>query len=243
MQKSLKILMPNDVTRSTEPFAMSVYGVLQIIYRSDLGVTNIPLDLVAYHLGYKLPLEHRTKSKIIDALECLDELGYIKKSDEQYLVDTSSIYTTSGYEFCSVEIFRKLMDRPDLLKHYLTIKRGLIDGKCKYSIPYFAKAEETSTRTINRRNKELEDMHLIIIYQDTYKNGRNNNVYTLYSEEQAEKKRTNYSDLNRSVSARYNAFVKNPAKFTPLQKKTLRQEVIEYNERNPARAKDLSVFN
>jgi len=243
MQKSLKILMPNDVTRSTEPFAMSVYGVLQIIYRSDLGVTNIPLDLVAYHLGYKLPLEHRTKSKIIDALECLDELGYIKKSDEQYLVDTSNIYTTSGYELCSVEIFRKLMDRPDLLKHYLTIKRGLIDGKCKYSIPYFAKIEETSTRTINRRNKELEDMRLIIVYQDGYKDGRSNNVYTLYSEEQAEKKRANYSDLNRSVSARYNAFVKNPGKYSPLQKKTLRQEVEQYNERNPARIKDMSVFD
>ena len=243
MQKTLKILMPNDVAQSSELLAMSVYGILQLIYRSDLGITNIPLDLVAYHMGYKLPLEHKTRGRIINALECLDELGYIRKSNDQYLIDTSGIYTTTGYELLSVEIFRKLMDRPDLLKHYLTIKRGLIDGKCKYSTPYFAKVEETSTRTISRRSKELEDMRLIIIYQDTYKDGRNNNVYTLYSEEQAEKKKSNYSDLNRSVSARYNSFVKNPAKFTPLQKKTLRQEVIEYNERNPDRAKDLSVLD
>ena len=243
MQKTLKILMPNDITHSSESLAISVYGILQLIYRSDAGVVYIPPELIAYQLGYKLPLEYRTKNKIVNALECLDECGYIKKCDNHYLIDMSNIYTTSGYELCDVEVFRKLMDRPDLLKHYLTIKRGLIEGKCKYSIPYFAKVEETSPQTISRRNKELEDMHLIIIYQDTYKDGRSNNIYTLYSKEQAEKKRTNYSDLNRSVSARYNAFVKNPGKYSPLQKKTLRQEVIEYNERNPARSKDLSVFD
>ena len=243
MQKSLKILMPNDVAHSSESLAMSVYGILQLIYRTDAGVVHIAPETVAYQLGYKLPLEHKTKVRITNALECLDELGYIRKCEDYYLVDMGSIYTTSGYELCSVEVFCKLMDKPDLLRHYLTIKRGLIDGKCKYSIPYFAKVEETSVRTINRRNKELEDMRLIIVYQDGYKDGRSNNVYTLYSKEQAEKKRANYSDLNRSVSARYNAFVKNPGKYSPLQKKTLRQEVIEYNERNPARPKDLSVFD
>ena len=243
MQKSLKILMPNTITCCLEPLAISVYGILQLIYRSDAGIVCIPLELIAYSLGYKYPLESRTKQRIINALECLDELGYIKKSNDQYLIDTGSFYSTTGYELCSVDIFRRLMDKPDLLKHYLIIKRGLIDGKCKYSIPYFAKIEETSPQTISRRNKELEDMRLIIIYQDTYKDGRNNNVYTLYSEEQAEKKKPNYSDLNRSVSARYNAFIKNPVKFTPLQKKTLRQEVIEYNERNPGRVKDLSVLD
>ena len=243
MQKSLKILMPNDITCGLEPLAISVYGILQLIYRSDAGVVYIAPDTIGYHLGYKVPMIAKTQQKVINALECLDELGYIRKCDNHYLIDMGSIYTTSGYELLSVETFRRLMDKPDLLKHYLIIKRGLIDGKCKYSIPYFAKIEETSPQTISRRNKELEDMRLIIIYQDNYKDGRNNNVYTLYSEEQAEKKRTNYSDLNRSVSARYNAFVKNPAKFTPLQKKTLRQEVIEYNERNPDRVKDLSVLD
>ena len=242
MQKTLKILMPNDITHSSESLAISVYGILQLIYRSDAGVVYIPPELIAYQLGYKLPLEYRTKNKIVNALECLDELNYIKKCDNHYLIDMGNIYTANGYELCDVEVFRKLMDRPDLLKHYLTIKRGLIEGKCKYSIPYFAKVEETSPQTISRRNKELEDMRLIIIYQDSYKDGRNNNIYTLYSEEQAEKKRINYSDLNRSVSARYNAFVKNPGKYSPLQKKTLRQEVIEYNKRNPDRVKDLSVL-
>ena len=243
MQKSLKILMPNDITCCLEPLAISVYGILQLSYRSDAGVMCIPLELIAHSLGYKYPLESRTKQRIINALECLDELRYIRNSGDHYLIDMGSIYTTSGYELCSVEVFRRLMDKPDLLKHYLIIKRGLIDGKCKYSIPYFAKIEETSPQTISRRNKELEDMRLIIIYQDSYKDGRNNNVYTLYSEEQAEKKKTNYSDLNRSVSARYNSFIKNPTKYTPLQKKTLRKEVVEYNERNPARPKDLSVFD
>ena len=242
MQKSLKILMPNDITCGLEPLAISVYGILQLIYRSDAGVLYIAPDSIAYLLGYKVPMIAKTQQKIINALECLDELGYIKKSNDHYLIDMGNIYTTSGYELLNVETFRRLMDKPDLLKHYLIIKRGLIDGKCKYSIPYFAKIENTSPQTISRRNKELEDMRLIIIYQDSYKDGRSNNVYTLYSEEQAEKKRTNYSDLNRSVSARYNAFVKNPDKYSPLQKKTLRQEVIEYNERNPDRAKDLSVL-
>ena len=243
MQKSLKILMPNTITHCLEPLAISVYGILQLIYRTDAGVVYIPPDQIGYHLGYKVPMIAKTQQKVINALECLDELDYIRKCDNHYLIDMGSIYTTSGYELLSVETFRRLMDKPDLLKHYLIIKRGLIDGKCKYSIPYFAKIEETSPQTISRRNKELEDMRLIIIYQDSYKDGRNNNVYTLYSEEQAEKKRVNYSDLNRSVSARYNAFVKNPSKYSPLQKKTLRQEVIEYNERNPDRIKDLSVLD
>ena len=245
MQKTLKILMPNDITHSSESLAISVYGILQLIYRSDAGIVHIVPETIAYQLGYKLPLEYRTRNKIINALECLDELGYIRKCENYYLIDMGSIYTTSGYELCDVEVFRRLTDKPDLLKHYLIIKRGLIDGKCKYSIPYFAKIEETSPQTISRRNKELEDMRLIIIYQDAYsqdKNGRNNNVYILYSEEKAETKRSSYSNADRSISQRYNAFVRNPDKFTPLQKKTLRQEVEQYNERNPGRAKDLSVL-
>ena len=246
MQKTLKILMPNDITHSSEPLAISVYGILQLIYRSDAGVIYIPPELIAYQLGYKLPLEYRTKNKIVNALECLDECGYIRKCDNHYLIDMGNIYTASGYELCDVEVFRRLMDRPDLLKHYLVIKRGLIDGKCKYSIPYFAKVEETSPQTISRRNKELEDMRLIIIYQDTYskdKNGRNNNVYILYSEEKAETKKSSNSNADRSISQRYNAFVKNPAKFTPLQRKTLREEVEQYNVRNTGRIKDMSVFD
>ena len=246
MQKTLKILMPNDITHSPESLAISVYGILQLIYRSDAGVLHIALDSIAYQLGYKLPLESRTKTKIVNALECLDELGYIKKCDNHYLIDMGNIYTANGYELCDVEVFRRLMGRPDLLRHYLTIKRGLIEGKCKYSIPYFAKAEDTSPQTISRRNKELEDMRLIIIYQDAYstdKNGRNNNVYILYSEEKAETKKSSNSNADRSISQRYNAFVKNPIKYTPLQKKTLRGEVEQYNVRNPGRIKDMSVFD
>ena len=246
MQKSLKILMPNDVTQSCEQLALSVYGVLQLIYRTDAGVVFISPDTVGYHLGYKIPLEYKTKQRIINALECLDELGYVKKCKDYYLIDMGSIYTTSGYELCSVEAFRKLMEKPDLLKHYLIIKRGMIEGKCKYPISYFAKIEDTSPQTINRRNKDLEDMKLIIIYQDGYnpdKNGRNNNVYTLYSEEAADRKNVSYSNINRSVTQRYNSFVKHPEKFTPLTKKMLRQEVKQYNERNPDRIKDLSVFD
>jgi len=246
MQKSLKILMPNALSHSQESLALSVYGIVQLAFRTDLGETIIPPELIAYHLGYKLPIEYRTKQKIINALECLNELDYIKKRDDQYVIDMGHIYATDGYEFCSADIFRKLMNKPDLLKHYLIIKRGLIDGKCKYSIPYFAKIEETTPLTIIRRNKDLEDMQLIIIYQDSYnknKNNRNNNVYTLYSEEQAEKKNGSNGNIDRSISQRYNSFVRNPGSLSPLQKKELRKNVEDYNRRHPDKPKDLSVFN
>ena len=242
MQKSQKILMPNTITQCCDPFAISVYGILQLAYRSDVGIIYVSPEIIAQQLGYKVPPIAKMRQKINNALECLDELGHIKNCGDYFLIDMSTIYTTTGYELCDAEIFRRLMGKPELLKHYLIIKRGMINGKCNFSLPYFAKAEDTSVQTISRRNKELEDMRLIIIYQDSYKDGRNNNVYTLYSEEQANKKRSSYSDINRSVSQRYNSFVKNPGKFTPLQKKTLRKEVEQYNERNPDRIKDLSVF-
>jgi len=246
-EKKLRITVPYDVALNPEPNSIVVYGILQWMYRPDNGDIIVIPDSIGFKLGYKLPMNTKSKKRIIDGLECLYELGYVKKRDKFYFVDTNAFYNCqTGFVYCDLLSFQKLMNDPGLLQHYLLIKRGLINGKCTFSLTYFAKKENISIRTVSRRNAELEDKKLIIVYQDSYKpdqNGRNNNVYTLYSDEQANKKRSSYSDLNRSVSARYNAFVKNPGKYSPLQKKTLRQEVIEYNERNPARIKDTSVFD
>ena len=246
MKKTPKILIHNRLAQFFDPGVISMFGILQLVLRSDLGISIISPETIAFHMGYNLPLNRKSRKRIDDLAHYLDDMGLIEYHEDYYKVDTGCFYAEEGYELCDVGVFKLLMQKPDLLRHYLLIKRGRIDGKCRFSLDYFAKIENTSVRTISRWNKELEELQTIIIYQDTYnpdKNGRSNNVYVLYSEEQAALKNESYGDINRSVSQRYNSFIKDPTKFTPLQRKTLKKEVEEYNERNPDRAKDLSVFS
>ena len=189
------------------------------------------------------PVQHKKKTEIINALEDLCDLGFIERDKEWgYIVNTRIFYNqTNGFEKCSYDVLSELRNDAPLFQHYMLIKKGLIDGKCTYNINYFMKTENVSARTVARRNKELVDKELIYITRPIVDDGYGNNIYMLYNRNYDKKE--NLGNLNRKVSQRYNSFVKRPEKFTPLMRKELRKQVVEYNARNPDRAKDLSVFD
>ena len=242
--KKSSIIIPNTLFRNFDFLAGVVYGVLQDVLKSGKGLVLVTPEMVADRCGIKLT-QSKKRKEFINAFEDLCDLSYFKKDGKDYFVDTDLFYKWDGYETCDIAVFNKLKYAPELLRHYLLIKKGLINGKCTYSISYFEKNENASRSTITRRNKELEDMKLIYIMQTPYnfetKTG-SKNVYMLYNADK-ETGQINYANENRRVAQRYNSFVKHPEKFTPLTKKVLRQEVEQYNERNPDRIKDMSVFD
>lgn len=245
------IICPNQIISHENDFVLLVYCAIQTILRFNQGIKLIVPINIAYVLGIPInPIQHKKKKEIIDALDDLCDLGFAQKYNDNkdfYLINTDIFYNQKkGFEKIDFKIFEKVKHDAGLLKHYILIKKGRIDGKCTYSEEYFIKAESVSYRTIVRRNKELLDLELIYIYRpsvDLKNNKYPRNIYMLFDHSKVFEKKENYSNLNRSISQRYNSFVKNPDKFTPLMRKTLRKQVEEYNARNPDRAKDLTVFD
>ena len=192
------------------------------------------------------PVQTKKRAEITAALEDLCDLGFIEKNKNWgYIINTRSFYNQKeGFERCSYDVLTMLRNNAPLFQHYMLIKKGMIKGKCTYDINYFTRAENVSSMTISRRNKELVEKKLIYIYRPAINSEEkkyDRNVYMLYDDKRENKE--NCGNLNRSISQRYNSFVKHPEKFTPLQRKELRKQVEEYNARNPDRAKDLSVFS
>jgi len=179
----MKVLIPNEVLFCVDKNAIVVYGILQLIFRQKVGDVIISADIVAQQLGYEIPLNKKKRETIRNTFAYLEELDYLKKQDRLYMFDTDNIYATNGYELCEEEVFRKLIHEPKLLMHYIIIKKGLIDGVCKFSLEYFAKKEEVSTSTIKKRNRDLVAMGLIKINTATFNpefgKRHNNNIYTV----------------------------------------------------------------
>jgi len=131
-------------------------------------------------------LRSQKKKEIISALKDLCDIGFAEKNtDGEFLIDSDLFYNQEeGFEGISFNIFDKLKHSAGLLKHYILIKRGLIDGACKFSVKYFAEKEQVSDQTISNRNKELVDLKLIKLEQQPYnkKTGQyGHNIYKLYN--------------------------------------------------------------
>lgn len=243
-EKNIDIICPNRLITFFNPMALLVYCLSQIAFKYETEcVTWLN---IAYLMRCSTPVQTKKRAEITSALDDLCDLGFIEKNkDWGYIINTRSFYNQKdGFEKCSYETLTTLRNNAALFQHYMIIKKGLINGKCTYNINYFAKIENVSNITISRRNKELVEKKLIYIYRpaiNSEENKYDKNVYMLYNSKY--ENRENYGNLNRSVVQRYNHFVKHPEKFTPLERKTLRKQVEEYNARNPDRVKDLSVFS
>ena len=246
-EKKLHIAVPSSIIMNGNSLAMAIYGVAQDIYKRDKGSIYASPEVFASVMDIPLPLRKGKKEEFLTAFEDLQSWDYFIKKNNQYYIDTSLFFRyNETFTLIDIDVFWKLVATPNLLFHYILIKKGLIDGVCKFSLNYFAKLEGVSLQTITRRTKELVDMELIYTYRTPYdptNKKYGNNVYMLFDPTRNFVKEENYSNLNRKVSQRYNAFVRNPDNFTPLEIKGLRKQVEEYNTRNPERQKDLSVFN
>ena len=246
-EKKSKIAIPSSVILNGNAYAIAIVGLAQALFRMDKGNVLAVPELFAEAMDISTPLRKNKKKAILDAFEELYILNYFEKHNAKYYIKTDIFYKfAEGFTLIDMDVFLKLASKPNLLFHYILIFRGLIDGVCKFSLNYFAKNEGVSKQTISHRTKELQNMELIYVIQSAYdpESGTyGNNLYYLFDPARNFVKEENYTNLNRKVSQRYNAFIQNSDNFSPLEIKGLRKQVEEYNTRNPERQKDLTVFD
>lgn len=246
--KKSSIICPNTLSHHSNAWALQIYCMMQLLYYHDKEVVLVEHKILCKALGFSFPIQQKKKQLIYDTLEDLYDENFIDKDEYgNYLLDTHSFYQqTEGFETCDPGVFEIMRNNAELFRHYILIKRGLIDGKCTFSLNYFEKIECASRNTITKRNKQLVDMKLIVIYQTPYDPNSKEwgkNIYMLYDKNYSGKeKKESAANLNRSVTQRYNNYKKHPEKFTPLQRKELIKQVKEYNKRNPEKQKDINVF-
>lgn len=245
--KDFQLAIPTKVVTFGDSFTIVVYAAVQSYLNSNNGYVLVTPEQVAYELKVTFPLQHKKRQDIINAFKNLCDLELFRSDKNFYYVNTDIFYKYDSYTPCSYyDVFNIIKNKPGLFHHYLLIKKGMINGQCNYCVEYFMKEENVSKRTIARRTQDLVDLKLISVHQVLFefKDGQHwKNIYTLYNAQDNFKDQENLGNLNRSISQRYNSFVKNPDKFTPLMRKTLHKQVEEYNRRNPDRAKDLTAFD
>ena len=189
-------------------------------------------------------------NKTKNSLQKLAEMEFITAiGGGNYTVDQEQLKITPPFISIGEGVFERLANNPKLLVHYLLIKKGRsyqieVKGKksvvCCLPIEYFMDQEDVSDRTIIRYNKQLEEMKLIYINRSQYEVGKERreiNVYSLYEDrEYADAYRPIYKEDNtkandrRKAAALYNAYCKNPSRYSEAEKNEIREMVEKYNE-------------
>ena len=174
------IIIPTDLIEQDNSFAMVVYLMMQIKFYSNNGSELVVPESIGAALEYVMPLSRRIKEKIINAFDCLVELGYLNKENNYYYVDTDLFYCYETYMVCSEYAFDKLCCAPKLLRHYLILKD--CEGE-DFSLEFYADYEGVSTSTIKNYNRDLVALHLIKIntamYDPATGKRSGNNTYTV----------------------------------------------------------------
>lgn len=232
---------------SLSGYDLRTYGIIQTLYKFCHKEVLIAINSIGYYINGKVKLSRNFHYYIKESLERLYKAGLISKLEDSYIYDPA--FKFNHYETCSIEVFDKLIDKPELLLHYLSIKRGRIysfeiNGRdqviCKKSIEAFSLEEHTSCSSIMRYNSELEKMKLIYIGHGKFDgNSCECNIYSLYEDREyvdayvgeLNNKVCSAADKDRSISQRYNRYKKAPEKYSQEQIEQLHKDVIEYNER------------
>lgn len=261
--------VPNDMKFLSQIENIRIYGVLYVLFKRS-PKTKILLDLaqIDHFISGTIKLQTSRRNAIIKALKSIDAVSC---RGDRYILDTEKLYAASPYIECEIDVFMQLLNRPELLRHYLVIKGGRIfslkiDGNvnviCKYSLEQMAELEGVSYHSIMRYNKALEEMKLIYVARQKY-NGdkRESNIYSLYRDKDLvdsyvqsfAPEEATQANKDRSLSMRYSRFIKDPERYSKEETEALRAELVKYNARmdeladkNPdylKRKKDLIFFD
>jgi len=169
-----------------------------------------------------------------------------------------------NYELLDCEYFELLMktkvnNKAALLEHLYQVIRSMskdkeVRGKKKVvgymPISYFAEKEKISESTVIRYNKQLEEIGILYFVHGGYvpsKSAKYNNLYGL------KKNKAHidaYADTlgladktdNRSISVKYNWFIKNPGRYNRAEIRSLRSECEKYNQSNEYNKKNTFVL-
>lgn len=241
-----EILIPHYLLEG-DPEVVVTYLAIKLICGNSPNL--IRPESVAFKLHGDCSNRYFLK-KTKDNLQKLAEIELITSlGSGNYSMNSDQLKVEPPFVKVEEGVFERLADNPKLLVHYLLIKKGRsyqieVGGKksvvCCLPIEYFMEQEDVSDKTIFRYNKQLEDMKLIYINRSQYNVGKEHreiNVYSLYEDRQyADAYRPVYGKDNtkandrRKAAALYNAYCKNPSKYSEEEKSEIREMVERYNE-------------
>jgi len=227
------ILISNNILNINNN-TLLVYISLQLLCNNTNINYYINIDNIIGLIYNTLDIKRSEKENIKEALIDLYSRGIINQcSANTYIINSSDVKPSKDYTIISFDAFQKLKTAPELLKHYIWIKKSMnynivISNKrsvisfMKYD--YFIKNENITESTIKRYNKKLQELQLIYI---------NNGIYSLYENKEAAdywNEHVWFMNNSRSIMAKYNAYCKHPNKYSPEEKAEIRESVNKYNE-------------
>lgn len=210
-------------------------------------------------LGYYYNGDVKSGRLFEEGADHLCKLGYIKKQGSGYIY-TKQLLNETFLQVKEEDFFKIIKsnknNKSELLLFYLRLLDSfdyniVVDGKRKVighmTQGYFIDKYKMSKNSITRYISALEELGLIYTH-NTYVNGVQNNLYCklddkdlLMSFANANSK-VDHSNFRRSVSARYNAFIKNPASLSEEEIKQLHKDVEKYNSISNQK-KDTSIID
>lgn len=218
-------------------------------------------ELIAYYIHGA----NATKDQIAAIRKELNSCALCEKLATNYFRFKKDAFNLSNdFEKLDVDVFELLMgakvnNKPALLEHLYQIIKSIsggteIRGKNKVvgfmPIDYFAKNENVSESTIIRYNKQLEELGILYIVHGGYvssKGKKYNNIYGLAKNKAHIDAYANALGLtdktdNRSISVKYNWFIKNPGKYNRAEIRSLHFECEKYNQSNEYNKKNTFVL-
>lgn len=227
------IIIPNNIIYIDNK-SILIYIVLYILCNIDNINYYININNIIGYLYNTLDTKRSIKDNIKESLNDLCNRCIINKyNTDTYIINSSDLKVNKDYTIISYSTFNQLKTSPELLKHYIWIKKSMdynivIQDKrsvvSHMSYEYFVKNEGLAESTIKKYNRQLQDLQLIYI---------NEGVYSLYENRGYADYWATYIKHNasaRSVAAKYKNYCQNPSKYSEAKKARLRSAVVKYNE-------------
>jgi len=248
MKQTRNIIIPSDLIREGSDLAIVIYSILQdpCMYMED--DCQMPYEYLYNALYGELKVDEIRKKQIMRALEDIPSITYNDKLifiPSGCMLELPHFVTITRREFNAIMNSKhKLPTKYSLLHYWCFIVKSFDwniekDGKRNFvghmSLNYFAKQMQTTTTTIQRYNKCLEDLQLLYIVASRYNpetGARMSNNYGRYEDKDLINDFCNGNvdpsgNFKRSVAARYNCWLNNKSSVDIDE---LKADIIEYNK-------------
>lgn len=190
--------------------------------------------------------------KIFKQLDCVSSCsgGYYYTINEDAFPKLENNFVLIAAEELEVFFNCGRRNMPQLLQHYIRIIKSLdytivVNGRSNVvghmAADYFMQEYGLSRNTITNYNNALIEMGLLYIHRaphetNVYGRACNKVIIDDYALS------ISGGNFRRQVSARYNAYIKNPAAYCDEQVQQLYEDCVKYNSISSDNKKDLSVF-
>lgn len=240
MTESIRLSIPRKMLKKGSNFhALSLYLKVQEITKGSYDEPLFSVETLTYHLYHETSKKEEVK-KLLKTLP-LTKLATNCYSCSRNAFECDSFTTITPQELNTI-LYCGRNNAHALLQHFIRLIASLdsnMDNVGHMSVQWFATTYGISEHSVLNYNSALEELGLIYVHHQgvsldgkcrTNLYGRAANKKSVISHS------SNFTadgsaNFMRSVSARYNAFIKNPSSFTDEQRDQLYEDCIKYNRK------------